>query len=433
MEINKLIAEELEKFKLFSKYSPEKTLTENETLSNVTQEQFDVMGDIDKKYQEKAIADAIKLTNKAQNPNATSPERQKYINSMYCSVKDGVIDNKSSGYNKMPWNQFAKSQNITNQETEIAKKSCQNQERQKQINKVYCSVRNGIINLPDSRYKYTNWADYVKEQLVNYAEIDISKRICPNVDAAVSTKKASDFSCIPPKIWSDEETDTGVGISKYFVIDRENAATLYLLDDGWFTVSISVPDQVDVGGKWECGPQGQVTITWTGTGTKENLPIPSKKPSKQNSTGYGSKSSKKVQWNPEKFPLEPLKYMDQGPNVKRLQQALDVRNKAGKPNITGNFYNATQAALDKKAKELGLSYDRNKGLTKDDFDKILAAREKFSSGGAYDFDNQETLQLRDQQQNVQTNNIERRPDDMPGEPKNPVTDIKKDDVNDIEY
>lgn len=70
---------------------------------------------------------------------------------------------------------------------------------------------------------------------------------------------------------------------------------------------------------------------------------------------------------PEKF---PLKYMMQGENVKKLQQALDVRGKSGQPNITGKFYNATQAALDKKAKELGLSYDRNVGLTQDDFNKI---------------------------------------------------------------
>ena len=125
--------------------------------------------------------------------------------------------------------------------------------------------------------------------------------------------------------------------------------------------------------------------------------------------------------------------MMQGNNVKKLQQALDVRNKAGKPNITGKFYNATQEALDKKAKELGLSYDRNKGLTKDDFDKIIAAREKFSSGGATDFDTPETLQQRNQQQVGQTNNTEKRPDDMPGELKNLETDVKDDDVNNTGY
>ena len=74
---------------------------------------------------------------------------------------------------------------------------------------------------------------------------------------------------------------------------------------------------------------------------------------------------------PEKF---PLRYMMQGENVKKLQQALDVRNKAGQPNVTGKFYNATQFALDKRAKELGLKYDRNVGLNQEDFNKIMTSQ-----------------------------------------------------------
>jgi len=76
----------------------------------------------------------------------------------------------------------------------------------------------------------------------------------------------------------------------------------------------------------------------------------------------------KVNFTPEKF---PLKYMMQGENVKKLQTALDVRNKAGQPNITGKFYTATQLALDKKASELKLKYNRNVGLDQESFNKIV--------------------------------------------------------------
>lgn len=72
----------------------------------------------------------------------------------------------------------------------------------------------------------------------------------------------------------------------------------------------------------------------------------------------------------EKF---PLKYMMQGENVKKLQQALGVVDSKGQPNITGNFYNSTQKALDAKAKELGVAYDRNAGLTEDGFNQIIQA------------------------------------------------------------
>ena len=70
----------------------------------------------------------------------------------------------------------------------------------------------------------------------------------------------------------------------------------------------------------------------------------------------------------EKF---PLKYMMQGENVKKLQQALGVVNSKGQPNVTGKFYNSTQKALDTKAKELGISYDRNVGLDETSFNEII--------------------------------------------------------------
>lgn len=86
-----------------------------------------------------------------------------------------------------------------------------------------------------------------------------------------------------------------------------------------------------------------------------------------------TQAPKTLKWIPEKF---PLKYMMQGENVKKLQQALDVKNKAGQPNITGKFYDATQFALDKKIQELGLNYNRNAGLDETTFNDIVNPRKE---------------------------------------------------------
>ena len=67
----------------------------------------------------------------------------------------------------------------------------------------------------------------------------------------------------------------------------------------------------------------------------------------------------------------PLKFQDQGEKIKQLQQALDIRNRAGQPNITGKFWTATEAAVNKKAAELGMKYNRNEGVTEAMFNAIL--------------------------------------------------------------
>ena len=86
-----------------------------------------------------------------------------------------------------------------------------------------------------------------------------------------------------------------------------------------------------------------------------------------------TQAPKTLKWIPEKFPLT---YMMQGENVKKLQQALNVKNKAGQPNITGKFYDATQFALDKKIQELGLNYNRNAGLDETTFNDIVKPRKE---------------------------------------------------------
>jgi hypothetical protein len=330
MNIDKLVFEEIEKFKLFSKYSPKKTLTENEiVLSEQTkttpQKSYELMisGAKGPGTNPKKIIDGInQLKNASEFYELNSMFKDKKTG--YNSFQDMIrgefefIGNEriNNGYDldiiakklkelSVPFTYGKKNlykdftvapQPVFTSQTE--KKT--SPERQQHINSMYCSVKNGVIKNPASNWDGDKWEHYVLDQKVTTEEIEVAKKTCPN---------------------------------------RDN---------------------------------------------------PSEDPNK-----VETKTQKKLNWNPEEFPLQ---YMDQGPNVKKLQQALDVRNKVGKPNITGKFYNATQAALDKKAKELGLSYDRNQGLTKDDFNKIIAARETYSSGGAYDFDTRETLQQRDQQQ-----------------------------------
>lgn len=67
----------------------------------------------------------------------------------------------------------------------------------------------------------------------------------------------------------------------------------------------------------------------------------------------------------------PLMFMDSGEKVKQLQTALGVKNRAGKPNITGNFYTATEALVKPKAQELGVEYTRESGVSQDLFNKIV--------------------------------------------------------------
>jgi hypothetical protein len=59
--------------------------------------------------------------------------------------------------------------------------------RQKNINNSFCSVKNGVIVNPSSGQNNKKWADYVKEYSVTAAEIAISQKKCPNSGAVVKT------------------------------------------------------------------------------------------------------------------------------------------------------------------------------------------------------------------------------------------------------
>ncbi len=68
----------------------------------------------------------------------------------------------------------------------------------------------------------------------------------------------------------------------------------------------------------------------------------------------------KTQWTKETF---PLRFMMKGPNVGKLQQALGI-----KP--TNQFYTKTEAKVNSKMKELGLTYNRATGIDQTTFNKI---------------------------------------------------------------
>jgi len=52
-------------------------------------------------------------------------------------------------------------------------------DRQKNINLIYCSVKNGIITNPSSQFKNTSWEDWKKAQKPTDAEIQVAKKSCP--------------------------------------------------------------------------------------------------------------------------------------------------------------------------------------------------------------------------------------------------------------
>jgi hypothetical protein len=59
--------------------------------------------------------------------------------------------------------------------------------RQKNINNSFCSVKNGVIVNPSSGENGKQWSQYVIDYKVTAAEIAISQKKCPNSGAAVKT------------------------------------------------------------------------------------------------------------------------------------------------------------------------------------------------------------------------------------------------------
>lgn len=109
-------------------------------------------------------------------------DRQSNITKTYCSVKNGIITAKDSKLKDTKWDDYVSTYKITQAEIDIAKKSCVGspEDRIKNITKVYCSVKNGIITT--GSYNNIKWVDYVKDFKVTNQEIETAKKSCPKTN-----------------------------------------------------------------------------------------------------------------------------------------------------------------------------------------------------------------------------------------------------------
>jgi hypothetical protein len=105
-------------------------------------------------------------------------DRQTHINKVYCGLKNGVIT--GGVYKGKKWDEYVKDYTLKSDEIETAKNSCpkndNSQERQTNINKVYCGLKNGVITA--GTYKGKKWDVYVKEWTVLPNEIETAKKSC---------------------------------------------------------------------------------------------------------------------------------------------------------------------------------------------------------------------------------------------------------------
>lgn len=67
-----------------------------------------------------------------------------------------------------------------------AKAGLNSMERQKNINNIYCSLKNGVITA--GTYKDVKWDDYVKEWTVLPNEIETAKKSCSNTNNSPQDK-----------------------------------------------------------------------------------------------------------------------------------------------------------------------------------------------------------------------------------------------------
>ena len=109
-------------------------------------------------------------------------DRQSNINRTYCSVKGDIINAKDSKLKGTKWSDFVTTYKVTQAEIDVAKKSCVRtpEERQTNITKVYCGLKNGIITAGE--YKDKKWDVYVEEWKVLPNEVETAKKSCPKTN-----------------------------------------------------------------------------------------------------------------------------------------------------------------------------------------------------------------------------------------------------------
>lgn len=224
MDINKIISEEIEKFKTYAGYQPKKTLTENlqeqrvptpiaYSSNNKANERLQAIAN--KKAEAAANNGNIKLGNKtmkwsdyivqynitdeeiknAEKFNVAAAagvknqqERFKNIISIRNTVdNNGIIRNPGSQYNGKSWSEYVKQYKVTPQEIAQSEQYTQKlgadakkvQDKQQNVTNSYCSVKNGKIVAPGYKNDGVEWTKYVSAYKVTDAEIKTAVASCP--------------------------------------------------------------------------------------------------------------------------------------------------------------------------------------------------------------------------------------------------------------
>ena len=204
--------EALKRVKLMMKYDSSKTLNENRTIV----EQADISGDIRdlkdeissfnsdeseiikiiQKYKSKADFDKLAKayqekynvdfgTSVYQAINSNDPTESKQLQDHLATLGiTATAQSTNDGRGTFKW-EFSSKETAPTDTTPST-------ERQKNINKVYCSVKDGKITLPDSAMNGIRWESYVETYKPTDAEITTAKASCKK-----ETNKPKYTPCTP--------------------------------------------------------------------------------------------------------------------------------------------------------------------------------------------------------------------------------------------
>jgi len=149
-------------------------------------------------------------------------------------------------------------------------------------------------------------------------------------------------------------------------------------------VNIGVPASYNVsymGGKQGFAKNSFKLNASLTSATQQQQPVPAKDGSKT------TPSKTKQQVFKEKF---PLLFQMKGQNILKLQQALGVK-------ATGYFYKLTEAAVAKKMKEMGKTYNRKIGIDATTYNQIVSDKQQSNTSTPTftgDFTSKENVQKR---------------------------------------
>jgi len=232
MNLDKQILEELKKFKLMSNYSPKKTLSEN-IISEQNSNNDEILRYLkagasgplaiglgtDIQSIIKAIT-AIKDVNQFREINnimAKTPNLYNNYGSIIQLLRGELESDdedelkkiieilKTKGINVVYKTKTVSSKGTTGDETKEQRLDPESIEiqgpptsgtmsnltpRQNNINVTFCSVKNGIIVNPASKFNNVRWANWIKLYPLTKKEIDTAKASCPNAELSKTVWKA---------------------------------------------------------------------------------------------------------------------------------------------------------------------------------------------------------------------------------------------------